>query len=242
VGPALGDAVGELALAGAGRFYAVGGALGSSGNIVSVSESGSVARYGRASGQVHLFGAGANITAIAAGRDGSVWLGADGGVLEHLLPQAPEPCVVPQVVGYREPLAKARLPRGRCLVRIGSVPGPSDTPAIVTAQSRGGGTVLNPDSKVLLTVRRGIPYACDPGGDADPELTVLRISCRAALHLYRHVYTPAIRHGSVTAGGFSCRYLKGTAIQGMGGGEVACRGRDRRRRLRGADMFYALPR
>jgi virginiamycin B lyase len=242
IGPGLGDAVGDLALARGGLLYAVGGALGASGNIVSVSETGVVRRYGHGNGQVSLFGAGANLVPLAAARDGSVWLGADDGVLEHLLPYAAAPCVVPQIMGYQLPAATARLRRGRCLARVGPVTGPRDTPAIVTQEGSRPGTVLNPGSEVKLTAKRGVPYACDPTGNSDPDLTVLRISCAAALHLYHLVYRRAISRGTASAEGFSCRYHKNTAIQGMGGGEVTCRAQDRHGRPRVDDMFYAPPR
>jgi hypothetical protein len=242
IGPGLGDAVGDLALAHGGLLYAVGGALGASGNIVSISETGVVRRYGHGNGQVSLFGAGANLAPLAAAPDGSVWLGADDGVLEHLLPYAAAPCVVPQIMGYQLPAATARLRAGRCLARVGPVAGPRDTPAIVTQQGSRPSAVLNPGSEVELTAKRGVPYACDPTGDSDPDLTVLRISCAAALHLYHLVYRRAITRGASSAEGFSCRYHKNTAIQGMGGGEVTCRAHDRHGRPRVDDMFYAPPR
>jgi hypothetical protein len=241
-GPDLGTAAGNLAVAPDGTFYAVGGALGASGAIVSVSRYAGVRRYNRANGQVGLFGAGGNLTPLAAAADGSLWLGADDGVLEHLLPHAAEPCVVPHIVGYRAVIAVARLQRDHCLARVGRVSGPRDTPAIVTAQARAVSTVLNPGTGVRLSVRRGVPYACDPSGNSDPSLTVLRISCAAALRLFHVVYNDALKHGSTTADGFACHYRQGTAIQGMGGGEVACRARDARHRLRVDDMFYAPPR
>jgi hypothetical protein len=112
----------------------------------------------------------------------------------------------------------------------------------VTQQGSRPGTVLNPQSEVKLTAKRGVPYACDPTGNSDPELTVLRISCAAALHLYHLVYRPAITKGTVSVEGFSCRYHKHTAIQGMGGGEVTCRARDRHGRPRVDDIFYTPPR
>ena len=87
-----------------------------------------------------------------------------------------------------------------------------------------------------------MPYACDPTENSDPDLTVLRISCAAALHLYHLVYRRAISRGTTSAEGFSCRYHKNTAIQGMGGGEVTCGAHDRHGRPRVDDMFYAPPR
>lgn len=242
VGTGLGDATGSLTLAGGRTFYAVGGALGDSGEIVSVTEGGTVRHYGHANGQVSQFDAGANLAPLAAAPDGSVWLGADGGVLEHLLPAAPAPCVVPSLVGYNAAAARARLRRSRCVGRAGAVTGPADTPAIVTAQRIRADTVLNPRSAVPITVRRGVPYPCDPTDASDPELTVLRIGCRSALRLFHLVYERAVHHGTARADGFRCRYLKGTAIPAMGGGEVRCRGRDRRGRPMVADMFYAPPR
>jgi streptogramin lyase len=242
IGPSLGDATGDLTLARGGLFYGVGGALGASGNIVSVSETGVTRRYGHSNGQVSLFGASANLAPLGAAADGSVWLGADDGILEHLLPHTAAPCVVPRVIAYILTAALARLQRGRCLARLGPVRGPRDTPAIVTGQASRPNTVLNPESQVNLTAKRGVPYACQPTGDRDPELTVLRVSCTAALRLYHLVYRRAITNGTASAEGFDCRYQKHTAIEGMGGGEVACRARDRHGRPRLDDIFYTPPR
>lgn len=242
VSPSLGDAAGDFALARGGTLYATGGALGASGNIVSVTEHGLVTHYGRANGQVSLFGSAGNTPALAAAPDGSVWLGADGGVLEHLLPGAAEPCVVPRVVGYKAASAQARLRHGHCLASVGAVRGSPDTPAIVTAQQAHADTVLDPGSKVKLTIKRGVPYACDPTGNSNPDLTVLRVSCASARHLFHLVYDRATVKGTARAEGFRCRYDKHTAIPEMGGGKVDCRARDPRHRLRLVDMYWTPPR
>ena len=242
VGPGLADAAGNLGLAPSGTLYAVGGALGASGSIVSITERGAATHFGHANGQVSLFGSGANTPGVAAAPDGSAWLAADDGVLEHLVPGAPEPCVVPRVLGYKSAAAKARLRRARCESRIGTVDGPSDTPAIVTAQRTRPDTVLAPGSPVKLTVRRGVAYACDLTGDGDPILKVLRATCASARHLFHVVYNRATTRGTARADGFICRYDKRTAIPAMGGGEVDCRARNRRHALRLVQMFWAPPR
>ena len=93
-----------------------------------------------------------------------------------------------------------------------------------------------------LTVRRGVPYACDLSADSDPILKVLRVTCASARHLFHVVYNRATARGTARADGFSCRYEKGTAIPQMGGGEVDCRARNRRHALRLVEMFWTPPR
>jgi hypothetical protein len=174
--------------------------------------------------------------------DGSAWVAADDGVLEHLVPGAAEPCVVPRVLGYKSAAAKARLRRSRCESRIGTVDGASDTPAIVIAQQTRPDTVLAPGSPVKLTLRRGVAYVCDLTGDSDPLLKVLRVTCASARHLFHVAYNHATARGTARAEGFICRYDKRTTIPAMGGGEVDCHARNRRPALRLVQMFWTPPR
>ncbi|MBO0767226.1 MAG: hypothetical protein J2O48_00950 [Solirubrobacterales bacterium] len=234
--PVVPEDLGQSVASPAGSLWLPG-----NGGITSVSSKGSAAAYGRANG-VPTKQTSEDAAAIAPDR--TVWmLGTLGEstTLEHLIPTAPLPCVVPNVTGQDVTPADASLKRARCKETHGKISGPRDTPAIVTKQTPAPNAVTDTSQPVQLTIKRGVPYVashCAVVGANQPEdnsYTVLRVTCKAAQTITRKVFAAAIKNHTARYHSFTCTGTTKNLNVSDADGEssvVTCRGSDAKHRPR----------
>ncbi|MBO0767227.1 MAG: hypothetical protein J2O48_00955 [Solirubrobacterales bacterium] len=225
-----------------GSVYTVGeGGLAASGSeIAAISSTGGESRYGRSNGIVRR-----ESGRLAVAPDNSIWLIAQGArsnpdIVEHLDPNAPEPCVVPPVTNLSPGKAASVLKAAHCGEVASKVTGPTDTPALVTAQKSKANSVLSPGTKVKLTVGRGVLVPC--GRVTGEENRVLRVTCAQAAKVGKAIWNTAHKHGTARYHAFSCRYLKNTNDMANvpyadRDGYVDCRAWESKHRLREAEVF-----
>ncbi|MBO0767229.1 MAG: hypothetical protein J2O48_00965 [Solirubrobacterales bacterium] len=203
------------------------------GQIGSVSPNGSATLYGKANG----WSTAVVSPAAAVAPDKTVWL-IHNTTLEHLIPTAPLPCVVPNVTGEGPAQTAAALKSAHCRERHPRITGPRDTPVIATKQSPAANEVIDPTQPVTVTLRRGVPSVlnhCDVPGDPGfgDYYRELRLSCKQAQTIDRHAFVAAMKRHSSHYHSYTCTGVQRRMnVQGGDGWSqtVTCRGRDAKRR------------